>query len=521
MELFRQRLDDSKKQLYFALIAVFAWGLFAHGYGFFHTLASHDSLNEFNAADGGNAWKIQLGRVLVPLYRAVFRTDLTLPWMIGVLSLVWVGLAVYLVLRIFQIESKTFAFLTAGIFTVNITVISGISTYINDHDGNMFALLCAVGAVYLWRRFPWGALPGAVLVAVSVGIYQSYISVTITLVMFACILDLLNERSFKVVFTAGIKAAAMLILGGILYYLIMQLVLKTTGITLASGGSNSLGTAMELTPKTILSLSVAAYQDAVRRLMEVLSPYPAPLVKGITLLLGLVIALAVTVGMCSKRVGWLEKALCLVLVCLIPLGMHILFVLTFSIVHDLMVFALWLFYLLGLLMAHWLAGRIPESKEKAGKLLRGISFALVFVILYGNVQTANGVYLKKDLEREAFQSLMTRVLYRMEACGEYEPGVTPVVFVGDSKQLLTVIPGFEEYRRITGADFAQTSSMQTNYRAQRYIYYVMANPAVMAPDPVWSAMQTDPHVEQMPSYPAEGSVAILDGVLVVKLGNNS
>ena len=56
MELFRQKLDTPRKQMYFALAAVFVWGLFAHGYGFFHTLASHDSLNELNAADGGNAW---------------------------------------------------------------------------------------------------------------------------------------------------------------------------------------------------------------------------------------------------------------------------------------------------------------------------------------------------------------------------------------------------------------------------------------------------------------------------------
>ena len=198
--------------------------------------------------------------------------------------------------------------------------------------------------------------------------------------------------------------------------------------------------------------------------------------------------------------------------------MHILFVLTFSIVHDLMVFALWLFYLLGLLMIHWLAERIPAGKIDAGKILRGISLSMVFVLLYGNVQTANGVYLKKDLEREAFLSLMTRVVYRMESCDGYEPGTTPVVFVGDAEQLISVIPGFEEYRRITGADFAQTTSMQTNYRAQRYIYYVMGNPAVMAQEPVWSAMQQDPRIARMPSYPEEGSVQILDDVMVVKLG---
>ena len=96
--------------------------ILAHGYGIMDSNFSHDSLNEFNGLIFGNQWKIQLGRFLIPVYRNFSRTDLTLPWLIGILGLLWCGLAVYLVIRIFQIENPFLIFMTAGIFTANLTI---------------------------------------------------------------------------------------------------------------------------------------------------------------------------------------------------------------------------------------------------------------------------------------------------------------------------------------------------------------------------------------------------------------
>ena len=78
-----KKFEANKKWLIFSLIAVFIWGFFAHGYCFANSSFSHDSLNEFNGADGSNLWKVQLGRFVAPLYRVIFRTNLTLPWMVG------------------------------------------------------------------------------------------------------------------------------------------------------------------------------------------------------------------------------------------------------------------------------------------------------------------------------------------------------------------------------------------------------------------------------------------------------
>ena len=53
---------------------------------------------------------------------------------------------------------------------------------------------------------------------------------------------------------------------------------------------------------------------------------------------------------------------------------------------------------------------------------------------------------------------------------------------------------------------------------QAYFDYILLNPAIMADYETWSQMQTNEEVKAMPCYPQEGSVAIIDDVIVVKLG---
>ena len=521
MRTFKESLEQSKKQLYLALAATFIWGIWTHGYGFLHDSFSKDSLSEFYGAAGGSAWKIQLGRVIVPIYRQIFRTELTLPWMVGLLSLLWIGLAVYLTARIFKVQSKLSLVLIAGIFTANITVAATAASYSHDYDCDMFAMLCSVCAVYCWKDLRFGWLIGAVFVAISLGIYQSYISVAIVLVMFVCILALLDGELFLPVLGRGLKAVGMLLLGGVIYYILMRSVLAATGITLASGDTNSLDSALTLSVGEIIYLTYHAYADCVSRLLNVVSPYPAALVRGITLVLMIFCAGILVWGLCRRKLGWLERLLCMGLIALIPLGMNLIYIPTHAIVHDLMVYAIWLFYLLVVLLGDWFAQCHRNSSETNGEDLRKqprkLSMALLAVLLYGNMQTANVLYLKKDMEQDAYLSLMTRIVYRMETFDEYEPGVTPVVFVGEHTMLNDCIPGFEPYTGITGMDTAVVATTGEDYRLRSYFQTVMNIPVVVPGGDVYNAMKTDPAVAAMPAYPEEGCIALLDGVLVVKL----
>lgn len=514
----KNKWEENRNRICFSLLSTFIWGFLAHGYRFFRSDFSHDSLNEFSSAYGNNDWKIMLGRFVIPFYKEVFRTDLTLPWLIGILSLLWMGLAVFLVVKIFKMESKLSIFVVAGIFTANITVAATAASFIHDLDCDMFALLCAVTAVYTWRNLRWGSGLGAAFVAVALGIYQSYISVTITLVMLVCILDITDEAPWKQVFCNGMKAIAMILLGGALYYMVMQLVLTATGIELSSGGYNSLDKALELSLDNIDYLIFNCYRDCLSWLYGAYSPYPGALIKGTVLLMAAVAAGSVFAGLANKRISWQAKILCVCLIGLLPLGMNVTYILSGGMVHELMIYAVWLFYLLVLLLADRLVKRLKSVRQ--GRSLRYGTILLVFVLLYGNVQIANAMYLKKDMEQDAFLSLMTRVVYRMEEVEKYEPGITPVVFVGNTEQLNDVIMGFEDYCAINGMGESAVAGMQEDFRCRTYFRYILNNPANIVDGSTWSDMQADSRVREMPGYPKDGCIQMIDNVLVVKLGGS-
>ena len=523
MDKLREKFEKNKEWLCFSLAATFLCGLLAHAYCFFDNSFSHDSLNELHGAIFGSDWKIELGRIFVPFYRDLLRSDATLPWLIGILSLFWIGLAVFFVVRIFHIQSKPFVFLIAGIFSTNVTVAATAATYLHDLDCYMFSLLCAVIAVYAWNRYSWGAAVGAVFVAVSLGMYQGFISTSIVLIMFVCILDLLNEQRFKTVFFRGLKAIGMLLLGGALYYAFMQIVLKLTHITLAANDYNTLDKVFNLTPQTFVAMTMGAYADWFERVMNADSSYPSIMIKGITVILLLISAIAIFTGLRNRNIHWPEKLLCIVLIGLLPMGMNLLYILTIGSSHDLMVYAIWLIYLLVLLLGDWLAKQGKRTgrfcaKMKIGELLNGICILLVFLLMYGNVQFTNGMYLKKDQEYDAYLSLMTRVVYRMENHEGYVPQETTVLFAGLPDNLNEIIPGFKEYRNVTGMLSTDVIYMAQRDRFQAYFDYVLGTPIKLLEEDAWNHMQIDPRIADMPCYPSEGCIAVIDDVLVVKLG---
>ena len=136
------------------------------------------------------------------------------------------------------------------------------------------------------------------------------------------------------------------------------------------------------------------------------------------------------------------------LLLLLPVGMNTAQLSFSRDVHDLMKYSFWLFYVLCLLPPFL----DPAEGDRLSNSMKCIAAVLMLALLCSNIQTANIVYTKKDLEQDAAQSLMTRVLYRLEEQEDYVPGETKLVFAGVSALLGEKIPGFEAYYDITGCE---------------------------------------------------------------------
>lgn len=524
MNLLSDRTDRNRKTLLICLISVFLWGLAAHNYGFVHSSFSHDSLFEFNGDGLSNDIRLINGRFLSPVCRKLFRTDLTLPWLTGVLGLLWIGLAVFFTAKLFQIEHPVLLAAISGFFAANLTVSSTIATFMHDFDCDMLALLFSVLAVFCWQKAKWGFLPGAVFVMCSLALYQSYICVSITLVMLVCMMALLDGESLGAVLVRGLRGCAMLLLGGGLYFAALKVVTQLAQTTLMTGAYNSLDRPLQIVNMSWFDIKYTfkeTYAIFFERLTQVLSPFPAVTRRVTKMLLGSsVVLLAANMILGRVRLG--QSLLLIALTALLPLGMNLMHLITFgSASHELMIYAYWLVYLLPLLLGSrlirhaaalgsgWKAHALPVSRW-----LQAACVGMVLVLVCGNVQTANVLYLKKDMEQDAYLSVMTRVVYRMEETEGYVPGQTPVAMVGLPQQINEVIPGFEAYRKPNGMWMSDVLNFGDAGHWSAYFKYILQNPAKIVDG---SQLHGDPRVEALPCYPAQGCTALIDGTLVVKL----
>ena len=112
---------------------------------------------------------------------------------------------------------------------------------------------------------------------------------------------------------------------------------------------------------------------------------------------------------------------------------------------------------------------------------------------------------------------MTRVIERADTVEGYSRGVTPVVFSGSlfSSQLAIERPGFEGTTSLFGENnlYAITAEDYYPWYVNQILGYPMRFDVSLLPDYLNRAA-----VRAMPVFPAEGSIQMIDGVLVVHIG---
>lgn len=170
----------SKKIKNIALFTLF-FLVITHAYRYFSPMYSHDSL--MFSAESDAAWKISLGRFMQPVYWKL-RGHIAAPYIVGMLSYLWLMLSVYTVSELLGIQSKMAQFLLAGVMMGSLALVSANAAYIHESDTFMLSLFLNVLAAFLFLRPVkrlWIFAP--VLLAAATALYQAYVQVYVALVM--------------------------------------------------------------------------------------------------------------------------------------------------------------------------------------------------------------------------------------------------------------------------------------------------------------------------------------------------
>ena len=509
-----------KEKIKLAFIYTFLIGFIAHGFGFFNLQISHDSISEFALA---YSWKIKLGRYFKPIYDTFLGTFISLPWINGLTILAWLSLASYLVIKIFNIQKKSHMAIICGLLCVNITIISLNATFLNDASGDAFGIFITILGVYNWQRlFDLQEKKEKIIsfikvvfcVWLSLGIYQAFICIFISLVLIVSIIKLIDIKkrySWKEVWINDIIGALECLTGGIVYYCGLKAILTVTHYKLIEGNYNSITNLFKEGGESItarLTSTINQYLDYFIR-AKGYNVYPDIVVRIVIILL-LVIALYSFVCIIrylkKNGISWMNIISAIFFILLLPIAMNLIRLLNTT-VHDLMIYAFWFTYILILLFV------LEYIEIKPSKIIERITLFLLSCVLVINIQIANACYAKKSFDEEATLSVMTRVVERIETLEGYEPGVTPVMFVGTPSDYLKEFYEFEELESIYGMYNSPISFDKIYFN---YIPMIMKNNMnIVKEDYASENLFDNSDIKNMKSFPDKESIQMIDGVVVV------
>lgn len=224
-----------KKTWKLAFYAAFLLGLLTHLYKFCNVLPNSDAMYNFYSSQN----MVSSGRWFLSI-ACGFSSYFDLPWVNGILSLCFMGLAAAMVAEVFRMENPVLIVLTSGML-VTFPSITVTMAYEFTADGYMLAMALAAASVCLSRigqidKLHWRRLMlSSVCLCLVTGIYQAYVSFAFILAVCYFMYELLENRYENRQYWKWIGAQILIYTSALAaYYLIWKLCLYFQGAAASS-----------------------------------------------------------------------------------------------------------------------------------------------------------------------------------------------------------------------------------------------------------------------------------------------
>lgn len=494
-----------------SFIAALAMGFLTHVYAFVNKFTNHDDLNQMFYADYGTA----SGRWLLP---PVLRLsgDFSMPWIIGVLSLVCLALTVCLTAALLRIRKPLCCAATAALL-VSFPAVTATFGFMFTADAYFFSLFMAALAAYVsCRRGWWGSLFGVVLLTLSMSIYQAYLPAAAVLMVGSLLLETLDgERSFRQLLLKGLRLAATLGAAVLAYLVSVKLTAGSGGLTDYEGIADMAKVSLSQLPRLVYYCYRKYYYFFLKNDWGCHLRFLrwGFLVSGLgTLCLGIVI-------LRRRRPGGLRTVLTVVLALLYPLaGTFIYVMVPNGYVHIHMLYPMIYILLLPVALLEYAA---PETGAlRTAVLHSAVSWILLLTLgltAYSYWLTDNNAYLKADFAFRQCAAWSDRLIARVEDCEGYEPGMMVVLLGSDEREsAMSPTPELNAARLVGIFDLGDLRSFFTYRHFLRY-FLAFTDPVYTGDSETAARFSEMEEVKAMPLYPRQGSVRVVENAVVVKL----
>jgi len=513
--------EESLLRLKWAFFGTLFCCLAAHGFVYFNFFPRHDALNYLNEHASG--WEAFLGRY-VQLIWGTIRGQWLTPWMNGIMTILFMTGASFLISEVLEHKDRWVVFFSAGLMSVNMTMLMLHSSFLYVVDTYTLAALAACAGVYLLVRCSgWKSRAGAVLcLFVALGIYQSYILMAIVLLMFVVIRHALNEKDFlKKHIRQYLGWAGTFAVTAAVYFSIYMLIGLIVNIVLGVDASmidsyNNPANLTDMKLSRVLKCIQYAYVNFAKFFFGFEKTF---LMIGVANILLCVIAgLLIAIHVVRARLPLFNVLIVGVLLLLFPMVSQLMSIFSYlETIHFLTVHALFLIYPGLLSICSQL--RVSSSGTKCNRIYNRAPFRLCSLILCGvvlflGIRTSNECYTYYRIQYDATLSHVTRIMDEIDRVPDYNCSETEIVVIGELSDAMVGLEQPEVCRWM----FGNAKSSATYTLPLMKMIHALGEPMnICLDDSVTQEYEKREDVQNMPGYPQTGYCQMIDDRIVLKL----
>ena len=503
---YLKSINRAEKTTFFSSIV---FGLVTHLHIFSINYIFHDSvdINTLGVSYTSGRWSLGLLEEAANRFAGVYQ----LPFINGFISLLFIALVAMMFVNALEIKSITSAAFV-GMISVAFPVVAAQFAFMFTATAYFFSMLISVFSVFLFYKKPnlLTFLLGSVLLCFAMGIYQAYFSLAVS---FALVLMLAEGLRSYVNLSTLIRKCflflLMLLLGLLLYLAVNNVFLSIKAVELSNyQGLDKMGNIdMTALPKAIKQ----AYKDQISCIWlgVISSEFERNLTRIISIIGTLLFA-----NLLRKEFPVSKKLFLVLLFILLPLAFNLVYPMspsTMAGVHALMRFALVFTYILPVVFIELLPAEANQTLiRRAISTLMAIMLWLAPIVFCYKDNTA---YLNAELVEEQAEAYYGSLVTRIRSVEGYNDDF-PIAYIGFgiTDSTLTKLPTFGNIYT-----YVLSFSLQEMVTTDRWQDFCAVHLG-------WSPKEVDDVYEyaqmsevlEMPCYPDDGSIRVINDVVVVK-----
>ncbi|MCL1989139.1 MAG: glucosyltransferase domain-containing protein [Firmicutes bacterium] len=441
-------------------------------------------------------------------------------WMAGVLQMLFLAAMTFVVIKAFEVHNKIYALLIAGLL-VSFPNITETNLYFHDAAPYFFGAFIATLGFYLTKIYKFGFILGSLCLMLSLAVYQSKVSVALIMIVIHLILYVLQNNP---PFIAAFKYACryiFLAVGGFSAYYISLIIFEVNAARVTSDVPlmeilQNLPSELLRVYREVFYYFFSSMPNVDFRSFIIYSRYLIAAYAFIFFVLAVTLLLIVISKIKAKQISVINIIIAVLLVALLPFAGHLSGLLRPpSEIQFITMTTYALVFLLFFPLILWENFKINIYGAK--KLA---TFACVFIIGF-YMAFANFVYTSMQARHMQIMNLANRLTLHIEPLLHYSDRNTIFIFGNNFRgnPLYPAINNFTEYTARTIQDSRVFGNDNITGWGAGFLVGVIRNRIgleVRSPsNNERTALLQSAITQGMPVYPTEGSVAIIDNVVVV------